>query len=136
MVQQRLTGKPPWSRQKRVGSLAESGLGRRCAVTVWIVQYVYLDADGDTAVSTSRLHAPNRESAMKAAAGKAPAEEFTLTLQAETDDQHLGTVRHRALELSGQGVVISEREIEMFVEEPVGEDDGKEKPGIEEEEDS
>jgi len=78
-------------------------------VAVWIVQYVYRDKDGGTTVSTSRLHAPNRESAMTAAArsAPAPAEEFTLTVHAESDDQHLGAVRHRAMELAGRAIIVT-----------------------------
>ena len=66
----------------------------------WIIQYVYMDADGKTRVSLDTLAAPTRDEARDRAARGAPADEFLVTVQAESDEQYLGTVRHRAMTLA------------------------------------
>ncbi len=63
----------------------------------WIVQYVYMDAKGETRISIDHMTAKTKEEARDKAAKTAPAEEFMLTVQEESDDQTLGSVRRKFL---------------------------------------
>jgi len=63
----------------------------------WVAQYLYPGPDGETRLVVRKIRAKDRVSAEAVALKGAPAEEFSLTLVSESDDQFLGQVRHRAL---------------------------------------
>ena len=63
----------------------------------WTVQYVYMDAKGETRISIDHLSANTKEEARNKAAETSPAKDFMLTVQEESDDQTLGSVRRDAL---------------------------------------
>ena len=67
----------------------------------WIIQYVYMDANGEAGVSHTRIEASDKEAASKYANDAAPATEFMFTVHAESDEQFLGSTRQQALRLSG-----------------------------------
>lgn len=70
----------------------------------WIVQYVYVGASGKTRMLVSRVEADTAAEARTLAAETAPAEEFVITVQPESDEQVLGTVKHQAGMMSGKGI--------------------------------
>lgn len=74
-------------------------------MATWIAQYVYLEKDGNTGVTTARITADSREEAMKKAAEKAVAADFALSVYLESSDQHLGAIRHRAMEMAGKAII-------------------------------
>lgn len=68
----------------------------------WNVQYVYKDETGKTRVSVSQVIAATADHARRRAAATAPAKEFVLSVQVESDDQALGSVRRQAMILAGK----------------------------------
>lgn len=74
----------------------------------WIVQYVYVGASGKTRMLVSRVEAATAAEARTLAAETAPAEDFVITVQPESDEQVLGTVKHQVRMMSGKGVHASE----------------------------
>lgn len=73
------------------------------SVSQWVVEYIYLDASGDSRISIDTIEAPSKQEAINKAAKIAPFEEFMITVFAKSNDQELGTVKHSALEMTGQG---------------------------------
>lgn len=63
----------------------------------WIVQYVYADGKGGTRISIDHVNAGTKEEAGNKAAEIAPTKDFVLTVQEESDDQTLGSVRRDAI---------------------------------------
>lgn len=74
-------------------------------MAIWIAQYVYLEKDGNTGVATARIAAASREEAMEKAAKSAAVKDFMLSVYPESDAQHLGAIRHRAMEMTGKAVI-------------------------------
>tara|TARA_E500000318_G_scaffold76787_1_gene71488 strand:+ start:610 stop:999 length:390 start_codon:yes stop_codon:yes gene_type:complete len=70
---------------------------------VWIVEYIY-DDDGSVGVKTSKVRAPDYETARQYALGSAPAKDFVMSLHPESEDQFLGTPGIRAREMTGKVV--------------------------------
>ncbi|MDH5748723.1 MAG: NUDIX hydrolase [Rhodospirillales bacterium] len=68
----------------------------------WTVQYVYLDETGNTRVSMDTVEAESKDNALTLAAKQAPAEEFMITLHPESEEQLLGSVRHKAMAMAGK----------------------------------
>lgn len=64
---------------------------------VWIAQFLYPGAEGETRLAVRKIKALDRDSAEAVALRAAPKGEFVLTLVPESDDQFLGQVRHRVL---------------------------------------
>jgi len=82
-----------------------AGKRKEHPLATWIAQYVYLEKDGNTGVTTARITADSREEAMEKAAKSATAADFTLSVYLESSDQHLGAIRHRAMEMTGRAVI-------------------------------
>ncbi len=74
-------------------------------MATWIAQYVYLEKDGNTGVTTALITAGSREEAMRKAARTAAVADFALSVYLESSDQHLGSIRHRAMEMAGKAVI-------------------------------
>ena len=68
----------------------------------WNVQYVFQDDAGKTKLSIVTVTAPGYEAAKAYAVQHAPGKEFILSLHAESGEQFLGQVRHKARALSGK----------------------------------
>ncbi len=85
------------------------------SVTTWIAHYVYATADGEMLSTMKTIVASSYERAMDAAAQKAPAEEFVVSVHAESEDQFLGSVRHQAANMSEQ--TIDPRIVELLYDD-------------------
>lgn len=68
----------------------------------WIIEYVYQGEGGKTAVSFSKISAPNEEIARNMAVKRAPFEEFMVTIHPQSDEQYLGSVERQAKIMSGK----------------------------------
>ncbi len=75
-------------------------------MATWIAQYVYLEKDGNTGIATTRVTAGSREEAIRKAARTAAVADFALSVYPESSDQHLGAIRHRAMEMAGKAVIV------------------------------
>ena len=69
----------------------------------WIIQYVYNTKDGKPGIALRHVTAASETDAKALAVNLAPAEEFVITVHPESDDQFLGTVKHKAMWLTGKG---------------------------------
>ena len=74
------------------------------SATTWIAHYVYAAADGEMRSTMKSIVASSYERAMEEASQKAPAEEFVVSVHAESGDQFLGSVRHQAANMSEQTI--------------------------------
>lgn len=70
----------------------------------WNIQYVYQDEEGKTRISMAQIVAATEDKARQAAAKTAPAMEFVVSIQMETEEQALGMVRRDALRMAGRTV--------------------------------
>ncbi len=68
----------------------------------WNIQYVYMDEDGKTRISVTQVAAATEDEARRMATQTAPAKKFVITIQEETEEQVLGTVRRDAMRLAGR----------------------------------
>lgn len=71
---------------------------------VWIAHYIYATADGETRTAMKSVTAPTHALAMAAASRQAPAEEFVVSVHAQSEEQMLGAVRHRVAALSDRSI--------------------------------
>lgn len=85
------------------------------SATTWIAYYVYAAEDGEMRSSMKTIVASSYERAMDVAAKKAPAEEFVVSVHAESEDQFLGAVRHQAANMSEQ--TIDPRIVELLYDD-------------------
>tara|TARA_B100000315_G_C14344100_1_gene480945 strand:- start:180 stop:440 length:261 start_codon:yes stop_codon:yes gene_type:complete len=74
----------------------------------WIIQYIFEDAKGKTRISLGEATAETKEEALELAAKSAPREEFLVSVHPESDEQFLGTVKHKAMIMSGKKSEIKE----------------------------
>ncbi len=102
MVQRRPEGNHP---PGPLSVLIFAGKRKEHPLAIWIAQYVYLEKDGDTGITTARITAGSREEAMEKAAETAAVADFSLSVYPESSDQHLGAIRHRAMEMAGKAVI-------------------------------
>ena len=102
MVQRRPEGNHP---PGPLSVLIFAGKRKEHPLAIWIAQYVYLEKDGNTGITTARITAGSREEAMKKAARTAAVADFALSVHPESSDQHLGSIRHRAMEMAGKAVI-------------------------------
>ncbi|HBU97224.1 hypothetical protein [Thalassospira lucentensis] len=68
---------------------------------VWIIEYIY-DDNGSVGIKTSKVRAPDYETARQFAVGDAPAVDFVMSLRPESEEQFLGTPTIRAREMTGK----------------------------------
>lgn len=69
----------------------------------WVAQFLFERSDGSTGVAHVQVSAPTRDEACaKAMAGAPRDREFVMSIHARSEDQMLGSVRHRARILAGQ----------------------------------
>lgn len=71
----------------------------------WVVQFHYASADAPDATTLRivRVAAESETEARRLALASAPSGEFIMTVVLESDEQALGTVKHRASWLAGKG---------------------------------
>lgn len=70
----------------------------------WIAHYVFSTEEGEMRTAMKSIVASNYDAAMENAARRAPAEEFIVSVHAESDDQFLGAVRQQAAALSDRSI--------------------------------
>lgn len=88
----------------------EARIEERQPMPFWTVQYVYPDQNGKTRISTDRIEAETPKEAKQKAADLAPADEFMVSVHPESEEQTLGIVRQRALEVTRKPEDISRYE--------------------------
>ena len=76
----------------------------------WVVQYVYATESSQQGLSISYIEAETYEDARVIAIEQAGAEEFIFTIHPQSEDQFLGTVKHHANMIAGNGVAIDPAE--------------------------
>ncbi|MDV7340307.1 hypothetical protein RYZ26_11930 [Terasakiella sp. A23] len=72
----------------------------------WVVQYVYATEKGENGVSIVHIAAEDEAAAKEIAQQKAMAEEYIFTIHPQSDEQFLGSVKHQANLLVGNGEVM------------------------------
>jgi len=85
------------------------------SVTTRIAHYVYAAAGGEIRSTMKSVVASSYERAMEEASEKAPAEEFVVSVHAESEDQFRGSVRHQAANMSEQ--TIDPRVVELLYDD-------------------
>jgi hypothetical protein len=70
---------------------------------VWIAEYIYDDA-GTVKIRTSKVHAPDYDTAKEFALGDAPDAEFVMRLHPESEEQFLGRTVIQANEMTGRTI--------------------------------
>lgn len=77
----------------------------------WVVQYVYATDKDEQGVSISEIQADTLEEAKEIAQQKAVAEEYIFNVYPQSEEQYLGTVKHDAKMMTGNGEIVENDEI-------------------------
>jgi len=72
----------------------------------WVVQYVYATDKAEQGVSISHIEAETLEEAKKKAVENAVAEEFIFNVYPQSEEQFLGSVKHHANIIVGNGETV------------------------------